>query len=296
MKAELVPIDDRDGWKALQAQAEPSVLQQGWAYGAALAGAGALVHRLALVEAGATVGAVQLVGRRVCSGPVMVWHGLGGPSWLRPSAPGAGVAAVRALRRRFGWRRGSLLLLTPAGDDAGVLRAAGLRRAMSGYRTARLDLRGGEAAMLERLTADWRRLLRKGAPSDLVLGWSDPRADPVAVDELLLREAAERRRRRYAGLPPALIGRISRRSPGVLASARVGDTLVGQMLVLTHGSTATYQVGWNDPEGRQRYAHHHLLWGSSAVSRPRAAPGSTSVGSTCPPASCVSSSPAAPFP
>lgn len=261
MDTHLEPIGDRDTWTRLLSATGPSVLQQGWAYGAALAHGGAVVHRLGLVVAGRPVGVVQVTGRRLLGGPVPLWHGLGGPSWLPGTDPAEALAALLALRRRYGWRRGRLLLLTPATANAPGLAAAGLHRAMTGYSTARLDLRPGPDPLRAGLEADWRRLLRKGPASDLALHFDDPRAVPLALDDAISRELDARRSRGYAGLPAPFVGGTARRSEGVLATATVDGAPVGQMLVLRHGGTATYLVGWTSPEGRQRYAHHHLLWG-----------------------------------
>jgi lipid II:glycine glycyltransferase (peptidoglycan interpeptide bridge formation enzyme) len=39
-----------------------------------------------------------------------------------------------------------------------------------------------------------------------------------------------------------------------------GKNAVAGMIFLVHGSTATYQVGWGNEQGRQERAHHVLLW------------------------------------
>lgn len=261
MDTGLERIDDRDRWRRLLSAAGPSVLQQGWAYGAALAHGGAVVDRLGLIVAGRLVGLVQVIGRRVFGGPVPLWHGLGGPSWLPDTDPVDAVAALAALRRRYGWRRGRLLLLTPATATAPALAAAGWHRAMTGYTTARLALRPGLDRLRAGLEPDWRRLLRKGPARDLDLAFEDPRASPLALDDAIRRELQERRRRGYAGLPARFVAATARRSAGILATASVDGAPVGQMLVLRHGGTATYLLGWTSPAGRRRYAHHHLLWG-----------------------------------
>ncbi len=271
MQADLAPIDDRNIWTALARRTGPGQVQQSWAYGAALRAAGNAVHRLRLIEAGVDIGMVQLVGRRLLGGPVVLWHGLGGPAWLTDD-PARGVAALRLLKRRYGWRRGSLLLLTPASDepaqDRGRLERAGFRQAMTGYTTARLDL-GAELAVLRAgLHHDWRRRLRQGPSAGLRLQWRDPRADPLALDALLAADAVTACRRGYRSLPPAVVAATARRGGGLLATAAIGDVTVAGMLFLQHGTGALYQTGWSDDEGRRRFAHHHLLWG--AVERLRA--------------------------
>ncbi|MFW5834242.1 MAG: GNAT family N-acetyltransferase [Pseudomonadota bacterium] len=265
METCLVPLDDRARWDALAAKAGHVQVQQGWAYGEVLARRGARVERLGLFEAGQCVGVVQLVGRRPLGGPFRLWHGLGGPLWLRSDDPHAGIAVLGLLRRRYGWRRAGLLLLTPASGDAAMearrLEAAGFRRAMTGYTTARLDLAAPLADLQRCLVPAWRRELRRGEVA-LTFEWSDPRADPATLDVLLEREAGERRRRGYAALPAAVVREVARASGGLLASARRDGRLVAAMLFLRHGRTAVYQTGWSDGDGRRGRAHHRALWGT----------------------------------
>ena len=265
MEDQLAPVHDRHAWEALAAGAGYGAVQQSWAYGATLQARGIPVERLRLVEDGRDVGLVQLIGRRLLGGPVVFWHGLGGPAWLTPNRD-AGRPVLRLLRRRFGWRRGSLLLLTPASItpeiDRARLEAAGFRRAMTGYTTARLDLEQGLETLRRALHPDWRRRLRLGPSPCVHLTWDDPRADLLTLDALSEHDALQAKARGYASLPAAVVGGAARRGGGLLATARQGTNLVASMLFLRQGRTAIYQTGWTDDTGRRTFAHHHLLWGA----------------------------------
>lgn len=260
-----MPVTDKTTWRNLVARTVGVQIQQGWAYGEALAARGARVARLLLVEGGREVGFVQLIGRRPCRGPVLLWHGLGGPCWLRAGAEGDG-AALRLLRRRYGWRRGAVLLLTPASPlpslDHQRLQNAGFRQAMTGYTTAVLDLEHPLAALRRGLHGDWRRRLQRGPDAALALAWCHPWADPLGLEALLTADAAAARQRGYHGLPPALVRQLARHGDGLLALARAPDQPVAAMLFLRQGATALYQTGWSDAVGRRGFAHHHLLWGA----------------------------------
>ena len=47
---------------------------------------------------------------------------------------------------------------------------------------------------------------------------------------------------------------------GFLLTAKVGTELVAATWSLTHGTTATYLLGWISDRGKRIGAHHLLLW------------------------------------
>ena len=46
----------------------------------------------------------------------------------------------------------------------------------------------------------------------------------------------------------------------IILNATEDDEVIGSILILTHGTGATYQVGWTTPYGRDKRAHHLLFW------------------------------------
>ena len=94
----------RRDWERHLALAGRSALQQGWAYGEALAAGGSRLHRLLARDArgGRPLALAQLVERRLLP-CLSVMFLLRGPAWLDPGArEAAEPALLRALGRRFG--------------------------------------------------------------------------------------------------------------------------------------------------------------------------------------------------
>jgi hypothetical protein len=105
----------------------------------------------------------------------------------------------------------------------------------------------------------WRASLRQAEAAGLALRAEPWRGEPGHW--LLLREAAQRRARRYRGLPQALACAWGQdRGASLLLSAWAGGEAVAGILLLLHPPVATYQIGWSGEAGRRARAHHLLLW------------------------------------
>ena len=91
------------------------------------------------------------------------------------------------------------------------------------------------------------------------------RSKPGAYRWLLEAEEAQRKARGLEGLPLPFFDVFlqARKNPlqtSLGYRADWGKNAVAGMIFLIHGSTATYQVGWGNEQGRQERAHHVLLW------------------------------------
>lgn len=263
--AEVVPIADPAEWRALLVQAGPTALEQSWAYGeAACRRHGQVVERLALRIGGAPCALVQSFGRRV-----LRWGHLSrivrGPAWIGAPSPQTERAVLQAIRAHHapGWRR-RLLWMPELPDGAAVeatMRAAGLRRVVTGYSSAWLDLSPDEAALRAGLDGNWRNALGAAEREGLLVARRDRGA---ALDAQLAAYDAFRRSHRFVGPAGAFIralvagaGREERAL--VLAAAADGRDVAG-IVLLRHGAAATYYAGWTSADGRRLNAHNLLLW------------------------------------
>jgi hypothetical protein len=260
---ELERVDDRARWDALLAGAGYSPWQQSWAYGAALARRGREVLRLRVEADGRTVGLVQTVGRLMLRGRLGCRHALGGPLWYPGVDAGLAASALLAMKARLGGPARPFVA-TPAltaARSAKALDVAGMRCVLTGFTTAVLPIASTPQRQWTRLRSSWRHALGPAATvGSLALASRDPRTDPLALDAVLARHEAERRRRGYATVPTGLVADAARRGPCVLATASRDEGLEAFMLFFRHGATATYQVGWTSPLGREERAHQRLLW------------------------------------
>lgn len=277
---------DRLEWSrriAAGAPAGAASLQQDWGYGTAMQALGGEVRRAAVEIDGAPAALAQFTVRRLRLGGVTFATAAlcaRGPVWLNGPDDAAKAEVLRGLRAApavFGQPR--LLLISP--DEAGMSPyafRAGMRRVMTGYSTAVLNLSQDLATLRAGMRGKWRNRLVAGEKAALEIRTERPKPD--RLDWLFAQEEAQRGRLRYAALPPRFVTAFQhaeaarprlnprRRSAGsaardsavrVFRAARQGET-VAAMLFLVHGRAATYHIGWNTAAGREVGAHNVLLW------------------------------------
>lgn len=237
-------------WRELLSTARCG-LQQGWSYGEAMRASGVGVHRLVVRDgAGRPLACAQIAERRLGG----LWRAgflLRGPVWL--GSPTIETTLVAGIRRHL---RGAPLVWAPERPTG-----AARRPVMTGYSTSWLDLGPGPDTLLAGCAADWRNALRRAQRRALTVT-VDGGADEVGW--LLDRNEAYRRQVGYRGPSRGFLGHLA------AAAAADGDLLVlvaylatepvAGILIVRHGSAATYEVGYVSRSGRDGCATHLLLW------------------------------------
>jgi lipid II:glycine glycyltransferase (peptidoglycan interpeptide bridge formation enzyme) len=111
-----------------------------------------------------------------------------------------------------------------------------------------------------RLAGKWRNALAQAErrPLEIRAGSAEE------IRWLLDRNEAHRREVGYRGPSRAFLGRLARHATenGELLAllAREGGTPLAGILIVRHGASATYEVGYVSPRGRELRAKHLLLW------------------------------------
>ncbi|MBM3546782.1 MAG: GNAT family N-acetyltransferase [Alphaproteobacteria bacterium] len=249
-----------DDWRRLIGTVDGGTLPQSWAYAQAMpAVEGQIPHFGVIRDGSGELGCVLVLERRAMSvfSRISIHRG---PLWLKPDPPLA--ATLVALRRRWPrrpWRRVSFIPELPAGADSHrLLVETGFRRAGDGYRSILVDL----PARRERLRATWRHELQRSERRDLAV--EIDRHGKATLPWLLQRCEIDRKLRGYRGpsnrlaLQLVLGARVG--SEALVLIASHGAERVAGILVIRHGDTATYLLGWTGAEGRRLGATHLLLW------------------------------------
>lgn len=250
-------VAERRAWRGLLAGHPAPSLQQGWAYGEAVAAGSVGRHRFVARGAdGAPLAVAQVAERRFFGGLRMAVL-MRGPLWLGGAPSAADEAALlEALRGRLG---GAVLLWTPEDADAAD-RRHGFRRVMTGYTTPWLDLARPANAIRAGFEPRWRNRLVQAEAGRLRA--KTVRSGPL-LDWLIAANEAYRKRVGYEGPAPPFLHRLcaacAPEGPLVLV-AQEGSEPVAGIVVLRHGAAATYLVGCTSPRGRELRAHHLLLW------------------------------------
>lgn len=165
--------------------------------------------------------------------------------------------------RRIGRRRRLMpeLVDTPTARD--LMTELGFRRqpGIPGYQTMWLDITPGTDRLRAGLKQKWRNTLNKSERQGL----------EIEIDEtgqrlgwLVARYNADKTARDFPGPKPTFLLTLGR-CFGVdrnllILSAAIDGAVVAAVLVLLHGTSATYQTGWSDATGRKLGAPTLLLW------------------------------------
>lgn len=200
--------------------------------------------------------ALGLIGRapiRLDDGTLMLHRRF--PGGLRmlmlPRARSRTLPALRSQLRDAGLHR-CPVLLSPDRPEPG-LAPAGAVPLISPLWVAELDL---TTASRSGLHQKWRNRLRHGERRKLRITRS-----PL-TPWLLEADARQQRQRGYRGWPEPLLRAYTKANPGksVQFTAHSGNTPVAALLLLRHGTGATYQIGHSTDLGRQLSAHNLLMW------------------------------------
>lgn len=243
-------------WDRLLARAGRSPIEQSWAYGEALEGTTA---RRGLVETdGRAIALVQVFERHIMS-RLRLAQIIRGPVWLTDEPDHRALAPIK---KAFGLRGGVLLVWMPEladhPDSIAAMRNAGLRRMTTGYSSAWVDLKKPAEDLRQALHGKWRNALHVAERSGIEV---DIRQDTSDLDWLLGHYETHRKDTRYAGPSADFVRAMIQAGPGFLMlRASVGSRPVAGILLVRHGASATYYVGWAGPEGRRVNAHNLLLW------------------------------------
>lgn len=152
-----------------------------------------------------------------------------------------------------------VLLLSPD-HPAPWLAGIGALPVMTPAHVAEWMLDPDRDRMMARLHQKWRNRLRAAFKSDLVV---ERQLMPLRTDHWLYRaEAKLSRQRGYRNWPPALTAAYAdaRRKDAQLFTASRNGALLGAVLVLRHGTAATYHIGSTSEAGKRYNAHNLLLW------------------------------------
>ncbi len=129
------------------------------------------------------------------------------------------------------------------------------------YQTIYLDLRPDLEVLRSKLNKKWRNMLVKAEKQGLNIVFSDKGEH---FSWLLQHYAADKALRKYDGAKPKVIMELakefSRGENMLIGTALLDDKPIAAILIFNHGISATYQIGYTSDIGRNKNAHHLLLW------------------------------------
>ncbi|AAV97136.1 GNAT family N-acetyltransferase [Ruegeria pomeroyi] len=218
----------------------------------------ALPDTVPLQQSAEFAAALSLCGRRALrleDGTLLLCRPIAGVPLLLASRARLVPDTLPALLARARLHRRAILL-NPDAPSAELARLGAVPLVTPAH-VAELDLTGDLRAGLHQ---KWRNRLRHGEGQELIV---TRQTLPQTPDHWLFRaEAAQQRARGYRTWPTEVTLAYGRANPGAakLFTARQGKTPVAALVVLRHGSGASYHIGHSTPAGRALSAHNLLLW------------------------------------
>ncbi|MCB1532090.1 MAG: GNAT family N-acetyltransferase [Alphaproteobacteria bacterium] len=194
-----------------------------------------------------------------------------GPLWFEGFGSTAHFKAFtaelnRQFPRRFGRKRRFIPEIEDNPKTRNILKKNNFYPiGQHGYETIWVDLTQEENILMSTLKAQSRNKLRKAQKADLTIEWDEKGA---YLPWLLTTYSLDKKEKSYDGPSVKLLqalGRTFLPKNMLIGRALINDKPVGAILILCHGSGATYQIGWSSQEGRKTAAHHRLLWDAFCV-------------------------------
>ena len=221
-------------------------LQQRWTYGEVVQSLGGQVERFVVGPEASPCLLAQVIVRDF---GVTVGLISRGPLVLQPS--NEAMTDLRQALRRAGVR---VLICTPPASCA----IAGVKLVTPATQ-ARLSLADG---LEERMHQKWRNRLRVAQKAGAVRTIG---AHPSKYEWLLSENRRAQKARGVRDLPASFTRAWGSVAPDQVMTLSTGSKRAPEagMMFLTHGTTATYHIGWSNDAGRKANAHNLLLWSAA---------------------------------
>jgi len=170
----------------------------------------------------------------------------------------------KTLRKGWSWWQGRILLIAPelldTPGNVGALALAGFRKRQGlPWKSSHIYLSLSEVELRKNLDGKWRNQLKRAeqASIDLKIGKTDE-----LFSWLMNQYKQLMKDKSFKGPSVDLykdLHRAKKKDMHVFQAWFEGKAVAG-LLIVQHGRSCTYQVGWNSQTGRKIYANNLLLW------------------------------------
>ncbi len=264
-------------WEAAQRTIKQSNLLQSYVYANVMAHLNnQRVRRGLIIINGKAAGLVQILEAGIFNNAI---HGIiidRAPIWFDEYGSLSDFEALlqvftKEFPKRFGRRIRFLPEIENTPQAKALLSKYGYKCVSKhGYQTIYLDLRPDLEVLRKNLNKKWRNMLVKSEKQGLNVVFSD-RGEHFAW--LLNHYSADKAIKKYDGASPKVITELAKeflRGKNMLIGTALFDNKpIAAILLFNHGSSATYQIGYTSDIGRDKSAHHLLLWRAMAELKKR---------------------------
>ena len=223
------------------------------------------VTKIAVIQRdGEDVGMMAI--QEIKLGPVHIVDLYRGPLWFSANPAEAWLSDFARLfnqtfPRRILRRRRWLPEWRDSETARHIMRTLGFKLKPMSFETVWMDLELSESDLRTRLNPKWRGHLNKGERCNLEIieDWTGSTGKAF-----LQQYDIDKSIKKYYGRSPRFIAAelalALRSREAVFIWASENKVPVAAILILMHGKSATYRIGWTTEEGRKANAHNVLLW------------------------------------
>lgn len=258
-----------DQWHEKFCQIRQSNVLQSYAYGMACHKVNYQKPKWGLIQInGVDAGLVQILEAGFLFN---LFHGVildRGPLWFDGFGGVAHISAFykefdHQFPKRWGRKRRMIPEIEMGQTALKILNQCGLElvNTTDNYQTLWWNLESSEEESLAQLKSNWRGHLRQALNFNLEIEWDDT---GKFLPWLIQIYEEDKQNKDYSGVSPQLLNNLAlfstNKDPMIIGKARIKRRDIAAILIICHGQSATYQIGWNSQEGRKYNAHHFLLW------------------------------------
>ncbi|MCI5060684.1 MAG: GNAT family N-acetyltransferase [Alphaproteobacteria bacterium] len=258
-----------DEWEKRFSQIKRSTLLQSYPYARAMCAANHQKARWGLIVIdGKEAGLVQILEAGFLGN---LFHGVildRGPLWFDGFGSAAHIQGFfQAFNKEFPPRFGRKRRIIPEIADGPAARTlllnCGLKHNpdIPAYQTLWWDITVPEETARAQLKQKWRNSLNKALKSNLSVQWD---GEDAFYPWLREKYALDKQKRGFPGPSPKFLDNLvtfsTPENPIIIGRALINNKAIAAILMIRHGRSATYQIGWTSEEGRKNCAHHLLVW------------------------------------
>ena len=255
----------REQWNSMMYQVGQSNLLQSWAYGQSKSKIeGWKVSRIVICKFKKPVAFAQILEKQFAFFRLIRINR--GPLLLEDSNPEMQEDVAQLMVKKLGgWKKGRLFIFTPELPLTGKIlvlmtKLSFYKFTFRSWESIWVDLDGDRSELRNRLNSKWRNKLSIAERQKLRF---ETHCD-VHNFEWLVNRCYEMMKDRGKSIPSKLYHQLllefQSEQPMQILKAFSGDELLAGICIVSHGSAATYLLGWNGEQGRNLKANQFLLW------------------------------------
>lgn len=257
----------KDSWTGLLSRVEDSCHLHSWGYGEAIRlHTDMHVRRGIIYKSVKPIGIVQAIQKNYLMGFMTKTTVTRGPQWIEDLASQEDKAeALQILKLTFSNGFRERFELSPEMENStqnkNLLKSLGFEQIGPGLCTQYLDLKQNIQQIRSQCAPEWIQRLCLAEENKFHVSFSD---DFMSL-EWMLEKYNESVKTHHIEGPSADFIRcflFNNERPLFIAKIVVVEPLLAGALIVTHGKSATYLLGWSSPEGLEKNASHILLWKS----------------------------------